>query len=96
MNEAQIKNALESIGKRCFVNCFEVARQKSGKLSRDDIVRIDPQVGKDANGLDTRRSNIHRIFKAKEQCFALKKCFIITGNPDAANQAHLLYRRYCQ
>jgi len=96
MNKAQIKSALKSIGKRCFVNCFEVAWQKGGKLSRDDIKDNDPQVGEDVNGLDTRRSNMHRIFKAKQQCYALKKCFTVTGNPEAESRARLLYRRYCQ
>lgn len=96
MNEAQIKSALKSIGKRCFVNCFEVAWKKGGELSRDDIKDNDPQVGEDVNGLDTRRSNTHRIFKAKQQCYALKKCFTITGNPEAESRARLLYQRYCQ
>lgn len=96
MNEEQVEEALRSIGKRCFVNCFEVARQKGGKLSRDDVKGNDPQVGKDVNGLDTRRSNIHRIFKAKKQCFALEECFIITGNPETANKARLLHQQYCQ
>jgi len=96
MNKAQIKNALKAIGKRCFVNCFEVAWQKGGKLSRDDIKENDPQVGEDVNGLDTRRSNIHRIFKAKQQCYALKKCFTVQGNLEAEKRARLLHRCYCQ
>ena len=45
MPEVQI--VLNRIGKRCFVNCFERALQKTDSLTENDILECDPTVGRE-------------------------------------------------
>ena len=67
MPEVQI--VLNRIGKRCFVNCFERALQKTDSLTENDILECDPTVGREA--LDLRKSYIIRIFREEGHFTAL-------------------------
>ena len=62
----EVGGYLRSIGKRCFINCFERALENNGILTDDEIINYDPKVGRKKNGLNTRRSRIKKIFE--ERC----------------------------
>ena len=55
---------LQSIGKRCYTNCYEVAIKKGEHLVIEDLLANDPKLkGKKESGLTTRLSCIKRIVR---------------------------------
>ena len=69
-----MEQALNGIGKRCFVNCFETAMRAGGNLTHAQIIECDPKVGREPGGLNYRAGYIQQIFDNGWQCAALQKC----------------------
>ena len=90
MPEVQI--VLNRIGKRCFVNCFERALQKTDSLTENDILECDPTVGREA--LDLRKSYIIRIFREEGHFTALKICTEAKIGTKMREKAQSLYNKY--
>ena len=68
----KIERLIQSIGKRCFRNCYSIAAQKGKNLTIDDLLQNDLDLqGTKKTGLRTRLNCIKRIFKANVQYEAL-------------------------
>ena len=68
-----LKRTLNSIGKRCFENCYKIVAQKGDNLTIDDLLANDEKlIDTKETGLRTRLSCIKRIFRANLQDQALK------------------------
>ena len=90
------KRLLQSIGKRCFVNCFEAALQKGGSLTFAEMEKADPALaGTSPSAMDTRQAKMEEIFRKGEQCSALQACRTNRMHPDSAEKARRLYGKYC-
>jgi len=95
--EETMERVINTIGKRCLVNCFEKAWLNQGELTNADIVACDPDVGRSENGLSTRRSNIKRLFDEGLLGVALLACINATRIPShVRGKARQLYDKYCQ
>lgn len=98
-NNIDLEEALRSIGKRCFVNCFEMASQKNGILTDENVLECDPEIIKKTGGevsynaLATRRSCIRKIFKNGKQTEALKICIDSGAYAETIEKARKLYDR---
>ena len=90
-----LERALNSIGKRCFVNCFEAAMRNRGILPPEQIVRHDPKVGRDMGGLNTRAHCIQKIFSAGQQYAALRICKTARIDAEMKEKTQDLLRKYC-
>lgn len=67
-----LERRIESIGKRCFDNCYEVAVQKGDDLTLEDLIYHDPQlVGTSVKSLRTRLHKIKSIIRAGRGAEAL-------------------------
>ena len=72
MTKSKLERLVQSIGKRRFENCYEIADQKRENLTITDLVRHDPALkGTAEKGLATRLSCIKRIFREGKQREAL-------------------------
>ncbi len=59
-----LKRVLNSVGKRCFRNCYEVAIKKGEHLVIEDLLANDPKLkGTKESGLRTRLNCIKRIVR---------------------------------
>lgn len=73
MDKDKLQRLLNSIGKRCFENCYEIACEKGESLTKEDLVKHDPQLkGTLETGMRTRLSAIKRIFRDGSQVEALR------------------------
>ena len=64
MTEEKLDRCLQSIGKRCFENCYAIAEKKREALTIDDLINHDPDLqGTTERGLITRLNCIKRIFR---------------------------------
>lgn len=73
MNLEELERKLQSIGKRTFRNSYEMVKEKGEALTKDDLLKCDPDlVGTTESGLNTRLSCIRWIFRADLQEQALK------------------------
>ena len=71
---ANLDRLLKSIGKRVFINCYEVANDKGDDLSIEDLIECDPELKMTkGSGLQTRLSCIKKIFKLGLEAKALKE-----------------------
>ena len=90
---------LQSVGKRTFVNCFEVRKTNGRDLSKKDVMKADSpcsETWESENALGTKTSRLNRIFREKKECEALKICCEarMLSRPIKAKAAEL-YERYC-
>ena len=93
----KILRKLDSIGKRCFINCFESAWNNNGEISRYTVIECDPDVGRDEDGLAIRISCIRWMFKNKKQCSALEICCNTKRlKHQTFNKAQELRDRFCR
>ncbi len=64
---------LNTIGKRCFRNCYEIASKKGQDLNINDLLKYDPILrNTEASALRTRLKAIKRIFRENLQEEALE------------------------
>ena len=82
----------KGVGKKCFVNCFELALKKRGALTGDDVRRCHA----DRKTLQRRADTIGMIFQAGWQWDTLKKCCVNTRHPESAREAARLYAKHCK
>lgn len=88
-----LEQRLHTLGRRCFVNCFELAWQKGGKLTDAEIEKCDPEVG--TKVLKNRAGIIKSIFADGQQLDALQDCMYSTGLKDETRaEAKRLYDSY--
>ncbi len=65
MTNVELDGVLKSIGKRCFRNCYEIAKKRGDSLTTNDLIHHDSDLrGTAKTGLNTRLSCIKRIFRA--------------------------------
>lgn len=65
MDDEKLKRCLESIGKRCFRNCYKIAFKRRDSITIEDLIRHDSELeGTSLKALRTRLSCIKRIFRA--------------------------------
>ena len=98
MDEQMEKWMTKDVGKSCFVNCFEVALEKGGKVTADDVDRNHKnlQTNDDLTTLKKRANGIREIFDAGREWEALRECFKIQGHRDTAAKARRLYDKHCE
>ena len=73
MNSEELERALESIGKRCFENCYPIAKKKGDQLTKKDLIKYDPKLqGTSEKALSTRLSKIIKIFREGKAEIALE------------------------
>lgn len=89
------KRLLNSIGKRCFVNCFEAALSQNGGLTRAEMHKLDPTlVGTSDLAMSTRQSKMAEIFHRGEQWNVLRMCLSVRGDPATADKAADILARH--
>ena len=99
--DEEIKRYLQSIGKRCFINCFEFVYKKTLSIpvvlniTYEDMKKCDPElIGTKETGLATRRSNIIRLFNENNHFVALKNCNPSRIDKKMQEKADKLYKKY--
>lgn len=91
----EVAGLLQSIGKRCFVRCFEYALNNDGAISKADMLACDPLLeGTSDNAISTRRSKIKKIFETGQQLDALQECFNVEDDYETAEKAKRLYETH--
>ena len=98
MDEQMEKWMTKDVGKSCFVNCFEVALEKGGKVTADDVERNHENLktDDDLTTLEKRANGIREIFEAGREWEALRECCKNKIFPDSAVKARRLYDKYCK
>ena len=90
-----IERLLKSIGKRCFVNCFEVALSNGGNLTLAEMHHLDRMlVGTKDNAMRTRQSKIAEIFQRDEQWRVLRMCCSVRGDSETEEKAADILSRH--
>lgn len=73
MNDAKLNRTIQSIGKRCFENCYQIACEKREHLKIEHLIEHDPKLAETKeSGLRTRLNCIKRIMRADRMEDALK------------------------
>ena len=70
-----VDRLLQSIGKRCFRNCYETAAKLGDSFSTDDLLVCDPELeGTSLKARRTRVSKIKRLVREGLGAAALERC----------------------